>query len=137
LYGGDGNDRMNGGTGNDTLKGGSGVDILTGGLGADVFYFAATTDTGIGFSARDKIEDFQTGLDKINLRAIDADATLSGDQAFHFTPGGQFDGRAGSLRFVNSAGDTLVLVDLNGDKVTDFAIQLEGSHQLAATDFIL
>ncbi|MEB0161090.1 M10 family metallopeptidase C-terminal domain-containing protein, partial [Pseudomonas sp. AH2 (2023)] len=49
-----------GDAGNDRLEGGTGNDILNGGAGADVFEF----ERGDG---RDRIADFQNGLDRIEL----------------------------------------------------------------------
>ncbi|SIO02359.1 Hemolysin-type calcium-binding repeat-containing protein [Rhodovulum sp. ES.010] len=73
LYGGSGDDALYGGAGNDLLKGGDGADRLSGdagndrlfgGAGADVFVFAAA-----GFGA-DRIEDFELGLDVIDLSGL-------------------------------------------------------------------
>ena len=65
LFGGDGNDRLVGAAGADRLAGGAGADRLTGGTGADVFVFTAD-DAG----ARDVIQDFATGADRIDLSAL-------------------------------------------------------------------
>ncbi|MFD1510625.1 hypothetical protein [Lacimonas salitolerans] len=61
-YGGAGNDTVYGNAGNDTLDGGAGNDLLFGGLGADTFIF------GVGYD-HDRIADFQTNIDIINLHA--------------------------------------------------------------------
>lgn len=63
LSGGDGGDILLGGGGDDVLEGGAGADILTGGAGADLFVLA----TG----ARDRITDFASGVDRIELSAAD------------------------------------------------------------------
>lgn len=72
TYGGDGNDSLLGGAGADTLFGDSGRDRITGGVqndllaggqGADTFVFA-------GQSGRDRIIDFENGLDRIDLSAF-------------------------------------------------------------------
>lgn len=60
LLGGAGDDFLDGGAGNDRLVDGSGSDVLTGGDGADVFVFVAD-------GACDRIEDFEVGLDRIDL----------------------------------------------------------------------
>ncbi len=60
LVGGRGNDRLSGGTGADTLRDGSGRDVLAGGAGADVFVLVRD-------GTRDRIEDFEAGLDRIAL----------------------------------------------------------------------
>ena len=58
VQGGAGADRLLGGAGRDQVAGGAGDDRLTGGTGADRFVFAR----GDG---RDRITDFQDGLDRI------------------------------------------------------------------------
>jgi len=72
LVGGAGNDQLNGGDGVDRLIGGAGADTLRGGAGADVFVYAVAADTGTTVAARDTIADFESGVDKIDLSAIDA-----------------------------------------------------------------
>ena len=62
LNGGNGNDTLYGGVGDDTLIGGDGLDILFGGAGSDYFRLASTT-----FGNRDVIEDFEDGIDLIEL----------------------------------------------------------------------
>jgi serralysin len=62
LRGYDGDDRLYGGTGNDSLKGGFGNDWLYGGPGQDVFVFEKN-------SGHDRIKDFRSGEDRIDLRA--------------------------------------------------------------------
>ena len=63
LLGGDGADTLGGGAGDDVLVGGAGSDRLTGGAGADIFRFLASSDAG------DKVQDFVTGVDAIELSA--------------------------------------------------------------------
>jgi Ca2+-binding RTX toxin-like protein len=60
LFGNGGNDKLNGGDGDDRLSDGTGTDTLTGGPGADIFEFA---DDGV----IDRITDFETGIDRIDL----------------------------------------------------------------------
>ncbi|MDG2286651.1 MAG: calcium-binding protein [Alphaproteobacteria bacterium] len=62
LLGNRGNDSMMGNTGNDTLNGGSGNDSMQGNAGNDVFVFRAG-------SGSDVIEDFQAGVDVIQVSA--------------------------------------------------------------------
>ncbi|MCF2871245.1 hypothetical protein L0664_09240 [Octadecabacter sp. G9-8] len=62
LFGGSQSDTLNGGTGEDILVGGLGNDILNGGQDADTFVFAGVTNSDI-------IEDFETGIDKIDFTA--------------------------------------------------------------------
>ncbi|MTI43544.1 hemolysin type calcium-binding protein [Roseibium hamelinense] len=60
LLGGTGDDRLEGGSGSDILVDGAGSDTLEGGSGADIFVFVLD-----GIS--DFIEDFEVGIDKIDL----------------------------------------------------------------------
>ncbi|NAZ38176.1 M10 family metallopeptidase [Rubellimicrobium sp. CFH 75288] len=60
LQGGDGRDNLQGLDGDDRLDGGAGDDRLTGGAGADEFVFGA----GYG---KDRVLDFQDGVDKVDL----------------------------------------------------------------------
>ncbi|CUH82620.1 calcium-binding protein [Tropicibacter naphthalenivorans] len=69
LDGGAGADLLNGGGDNDSLIGGSGDDTIKGGDGADVFVFASGHD-------RDQIEDFEIGIDTLQL-----DSGLTGGQS--------------------------------------------------------
>ncbi len=63
LYGFDGNDNIKGWKGDDYLNGGKGKDKLTGGKGKDTFAF----DQKLTSKNVDKIMDFHTGQDKIEL----------------------------------------------------------------------
>lgn len=58
------NNVLNGGGGNDTIIGGLGDDTMTGGSGSDVFKFTTA------FSSGDRITDFQSGVDKIDLSEL-------------------------------------------------------------------
>ncbi|MBK4215823.1 hypothetical protein JJJ17_07795 [Paracoccus caeni] len=136
LFGEAGNDTLAGGVGNDTLTGGQDADHLTGGYGADLFVFNSAFETRVW--GRDTITDFQQSQnDRIALRAMDADTTLRGDQAFDFIGRAKFSGDAGELRFEHRDGNTLISGDVNGDGKADFAIQLIGRIALDLDDFIL
>ncbi len=58
-------DTINGGAGDDFITGGGGRDVLTGGAGTDQFIYLAP-----GVDEYDRITDFQTGVDLINLNSI-------------------------------------------------------------------
>jgi Ca2+-binding RTX toxin-like protein len=90
LYGGTGNDTLRGenaddwlfgDVGNDNLSGGEGIDRLRGGAGADKLtlyenikavdtLFFAAGDSGKTWATIDSVEGFQSGSDKIDLRAM-------------------------------------------------------------------
>lgn len=66
-----GNDVLKGGDGNDRLSGGSDADILRGDAGADTFVFnVALSHANPAYAAgRDRIVDFETGVDRIEIDA--------------------------------------------------------------------
>lgn len=126
LYGGAGNDRLNGaesrdllegGDGDDLLIGGAGVDTLTGGAGADVFVLETAA------LGRDRITDFTQGEDKLQ---VVGEVTWIGQDAFT--------GAAGELRHDRSTRQ--LQVDLDGDGLADWSVQLNGGLTLTAEDFI-
>ncbi len=132
LNGGGGQDQLDGGAGNDTLRGGLGTDTVKGGAGADIFVFASVAEASTGFGD-DRITDFQIGIDRIALAAIDADLNATGNQSFHFIGSTQFSSIAGELRYANG----LVTGDVNGDSVADFAINIGAVSGLTQSDFLL
>jgi serralysin len=131
LKGGGGADRLSGLGGSDVLDGGLGSDMLLGGAGADVFDFNSTQDSQL--NARDTIQDFVRGSEHIDLRTIDANTALAGDQEFSFIGGSPFTGQLGQLSFSNG----VLSGDVNGDKVADLRINLPGVSTLEAIDFYL
>jgi Ca2+-binding RTX toxin-like protein len=77
LVGGDGNDTLTGLRGNDTLigvnplsatPGSNETDVLIGGRGRDVFVLGDTTKTYYSGTGLASIQDFQQGIDRIQLR---------------------------------------------------------------------
>ncbi len=139
LVGGAGNDTLIGGEGNDTLEGGGGGDVLTGGAGVDRFIFRTAEDSLPRLSGRDVITDFSRALqERIDLRGIDANPYLEGDQAFTWITG-DFTGAAGELSVVSFPGGThRVRMDLDGDGAEDMAITvMVNIRSMAITDFFL
>ena len=137
LNGGAGNDTLIGGTGADLLIGGSGVDTMTGGGGADIFAFSAG-DSAPADGSHDLITDFVHRTDQIDLTGIDADTSTPGSiDVFRFIATAAFDGLAGALDyFFDAIRDVTVLQgDVNGDRVSDFSIDLAGNVMLTSADF--
>jgi Ca2+-binding RTX toxin-like protein/subtilisin family serine protease len=134
LDGGAGDDWLYGGAGADTLAGGAGADRQWGGDGADTFRFLATGDSTL--AARDRIEDFPPGLDRIDLSAIDADTAAAGRQAFAFLGTAGFTGAA-QLRFVSNGVDGWLLGTDDALPDAEFNLHLIGVTALAAADLIL
>jgi serralysin len=137
LSGGAGNDTLIGGAGNDRLIGGAGIDTMTGNGGADTFVFVIG-DSSATTGQHDRITDFVSGTDHIDLSGIDAIVSTGGIDQFRFIGASGFDGSAGELDYsYNSAtGVTVVQGDTNGDRVTDFAIDFVGNLTLGLGDFI-
>ena len=146
LNGGNGNDILQGGGGLDRLIGGSGTDSLAGGLGADSFVFTAKAESPNG-AARDSILDFShVDGDRIDLSAIDANSTKSGNQDFHFVDGDDLSqsfaayhrshGKALWAGMIRVTADGIVQADINGDGKADFEIAVHGDH-LVKGDFVV
>ena len=136
LRGESGADTLIGGDGDDLLVGATGTDTLEGGDGADTFRWATQFESGLGASA-DRIVDFETGTDLIDLGAVDADFGTAGNQTFAFIGNAAFSSTAGELRYFDDGTDTWVQADTNGDGMADFEIALTGVLTLAGSDFIL
>jgi Ca2+-binding RTX toxin-like protein len=136
LFSGAGSDELIGGAGGDILFAAAGADDLTGGAGADTFRYDAVSDSAAG--AEDQILDFQSGVDKIDLSRIDADANSAGNQAFTWIGGNTFHGVAGELRAFQSGGEWIVQGDTNGDGIADLVINVttQGAVPLAQGDFM-
>ncbi|MCP5072845.1 MAG: calcium-binding protein, partial [Rhodobacteraceae bacterium] len=128
ISGGQGNDNLFGGDGNDILKGGMGKDKLYGGDDADVFLFTKAAQSK-NDSTADKIQDFELGLDTIDLSGVAA-GTLT------FIAGAAFSGTQGEVQ-VTGATNSTVLVDVDGDGIADMKISVIGVTGLAEGDFVL
>jgi serralysin len=153
--------RLDGGAGNDRLIGGDGVDTFIGGSGADLFVAGINSDkvaSKDGPISLDLILDFQKGLDKIDLTAIDAKAGEAGHQAFKWV-GNASGNNAGDL-FVKTFGNINAAekslgIDIDGvdgvspfeGKVSvvfgntdggapEFAFVLVGTESLNSSDFL-
>jgi len=135
IYGETGDDSLSGEDGNDHLVGGFGRDMLSGGAGADRFEFLTTGDSTL--LTYDVITDFSAAEgDRIDLRAIDGNAGVIGNQRFHLISG-DFTGIAGEVRVRDLGRDLIVSGDRNGDMVADFAFRLVSVNGLVAGDFFL
>lgn len=134
-------DNLIGNAAANVLTGGTGQDTLRGGAGNDTFDFNALAETGLTSTTRDVIVDFMSGLDKIDLAAIDANAaTTTVNEAFSFIGAAAFGTNAtGQLRYVYDSATATVLLygSTDADSAAEFAIQLNGVSRLATADFVL
>ena len=140
LIGNAGTDTLTGGGGNDQLTGGPGADILTGGANADRFIFLNFTDTGISSTGRDTITDFKASeSDIIDLGAIDADTSTTGNDAFTSLQ----QGTIFTNSFINTASlyfdQTAKILYANNDvdAQADFSILLTGVSRVSLGYFVL
>ena len=136
LFGDAGDDSLAGGAGNDRITGGAGLDLATGGAGADKFIFTALGDfapyTQAARIPYDAILGFShTEGDLIDLKQIDANATLGGNQAFTFIGTADFTPNTPGTLHVKTTSDAhSFLVQLN----TDSDVQPEATFLVVTTD---
>ena len=134
---------LQGGGGDDRLNGLDGSDRAEGGAGADIFVFTAVGHS-MGYLLRsdgakwtpDMLLDFASGVDRIDLSAIDAIAGTVADDAFVFIGTAAFSNQAGQLRFDAANGLVHIFGDVDGNGVADLHIIATGPQVLTG-DFIL
>lgn len=134
LDGNGGPDRLKAGPGPDRLIGGPGKDQVDGGVDMDVdtFVFRSVLDSrAIGKQGGDTILNFVSGVDQIDLAAIDADARQSGHQTLSFDDGPA----AHSVWITTRSGSSVVLADVTGDGRAELRIFVQGL--VTADDLIL
>jgi serralysin len=131
-------DEIQGSAGANLLTGGGGLDALKGLGGADRFIYTRIADAKVFVDAADEIFDFTRAQgDKVDLRKIDANTAVDGNQSFVFISADAFSNAARQLRFTLSGGDAVVQGDVNGDGTADFQILLSGAGAVIASDFLL
>lgn len=115
------------------ITGGAGKDIMTGGAGNDYFKFSSVTDSGKTSSTIDIITDFVNGTgksgDEIDLTDFAGTFVFKGTAAFTHT--------AHEVNYAHVGGNTFINVDVDGNGVLDFQIELAGLHNMTAVDFLL
>ena len=114
---------LRGGAAADTLAGRGGADVLEGGAGADLFVYETAGDSTA--AAMDAILDFQSGQDKIDLRAFAGLRWTGTNPAAH----GVWQAQSGA--------DVHVFADTDGDGVADLKIALKNvAVTLDTKDFL-
>ncbi|MDH4480090.1 MAG: Ig-like domain-containing protein [Rhodoferax sp.] len=138
LMGNSGANTLNGGTGSDILYGGLGADVLYGGADKvmDSFNFAAIAESTQ--ASRDKVYDFTSGIDKIDLSGIDANSKVAGDQAFVNTGTIGTTAKSYSIWSEKVGSNLVIYADTDGKAATiEFQIQIMGVTKVALSDFVL
>lgn len=133
ITGSGGNDFISGLGGDDRLIGGAGADTLTSGIGQNVFVYNTVSDSLPGLFSRDTITDFSSFYDDIDLRGVDANTTVAGDQAFTYIGSSFFSGAPGQLRYSNG----LLQGNTDFDLAPEFEIYLSNFASISASDLLL
>jgi serralysin len=136
IAGGAGVDWISAGAGNDIIVSGAGGDYLTGGAGTDYFTYTSVADMGLG-AQRDRIADFQAGVDKIYLAGLTGLPPEAAGASWHLIGTKYFTGTPLEIRYYLSGSSTIVAFDLNGDMRTDMEIELTGTINLTGNDFLI
>jgi Ca2+-binding RTX toxin-like protein len=136
IVGGNGVDWISAWAGNDVILSGAGGDYLSGGAGADYFTYTSAAEMGLG-SQRDRIGDFQAGVDKIHLAGLQDLPSSAAGASWHLIGWKYFTGTPLEIRTYLSGSNTVVAFDLDGDLHTDMEIELTGTPGLTAGDFLI
>ena len=151
LHGQSGDDLLNGGGGRDVMFGDGGNDRLIfdthgdrgeGGAGRDRFVIH-TIAREEGKTATVFLPDFTPGKDKIVLKDFDGNRHKKGDQPLHFVEYAVYDASDGLSRlergyvndlkpggvtiFEDKNGDTLLIINRDGDRGREFEIHFDGA----------
>lgn len=111
-----------GGSGADIFFANQVANIFTGNQGADRYFYFDVADSRP--NQADTITDFASGIDRLDLSAIDANTLIAGDDIFNSIGANPFTGQAAQLR-VFAVGNVLhVAGDVNGDGIADIEILL-------------
>jgi Ca2+-binding RTX toxin-like protein len=162
IGGGSAGDRLMGGAGDDHITGHAGGDLMTGGSGADVFHYAnGSGDTGMTIATADRITDFVSGTDKIDMefagtswpwghhsygnyaeQTIDFGAGFEAAEeraSYMLWPYAPDPQQGRMYAFVTDGVNGYLFTDLDHDGAADTAIILEGltsTTQFAHTDIV-
>lgn len=128
-----------GNNGANALQGFRGADNFIGGGGADRFvYLSADDSSAFGTPTPDIISDFSHAQgDRIDLRGVDANEQVDGNQAFRFIGQNEFTA-TGQVRFFHEDGATFVEANTTDTHPgADMLIKVESLLSLQAGDFLL
>lgn len=139
LIGNSGDNTLNGGAGNDVLYagdgginvliGGAGQDTMYAGTGQDTFRFTNLKDLGFGEGSEDVIHGFQSGVDKLDFKALKKYELLQ-EAGAEFT-------KTKQLSWAVDGDDVVVYINSDKDLDADYSVRLVGISELSTDDFIL
>ena len=131
LWGNDDHDTLSGDAGDDRLCGDRGNDVLTGGAGRDIFVYENFAPRTLG---RDTITDFETGVDKIELR-INIFTELAGENwSFAVVNNNQAVSTSTAQLIYNQANGNLYYNDAGDASAVNFA-NFSNQPVLSVADF--
>ena len=113
-----------------------------GGNGADTFVWSSTDEAEYDLAnlacSTDNIGDFTRAEgDLMDLSAIDANETISGNQAFTFIGAARSSGNPGEISYFYQDGDTYIRLQTNTSPEAEGLIRLVGIHTPEASWFVL
>lgn len=129
AVGGAGHDALIGNDANNRLTGGAGADHLRGGRGADSYVYNHASDSTP--ENPDLILDFTTGIDQIDLRAVEKKANT------RLTLVSAFTGRIGEtmVSYNPQSQRYFIAIDLTGNRAADFL--LKSTQLIKPTDILV
>lgn len=128
-----GDDTIIGGSLVDDISGGYGSDLLSGGGGGDRFYFDEFSTTVV-----DEITDYRSAEgDILDFTALENEAIQAGVTDVNYLGTGAFQGNRGEARIDLHDGYGLFMFDLNGDKISDLTIKLDGVTSSTTIAYLL
>ncbi len=98
---------------------------MNGGAGSDSYVFTNLADSGNTIATADVISGW-TGTDVIDLSGIDANSSVSGNQALVFVAANTPGTVSNSITWTESGGNTNVSVDTNGIAGAEMMFVLTG-----------
>jgi Ca2+-binding RTX toxin-like protein len=128
-------DRLIGTTSDDVLRGGLGKDSLHGSGGSDRYVYGSAAESGVG-AARDVLTGWWFD-DVIDLSLIDAKPG-GGNDAFTWSGLGTATRTVepGVVKYYWTSGNTYVVASVDGDNQADLQIEISGTYELTADNFI-
>jgi hypothetical protein len=128
LDGTKGSDTFIGGAGNNTFIGGGGGDLMKAGSGLDTFVYQAVTDSQPGSGHFDVIQNFVPGQDKIDFTNIAGINIPASGPIANISGAGSHTLNAHSVAYLETGGNTLLLVNTTGASETVTASNVSAAN---------